>query len=145
MKIGIAALVAGLLALPLHAQDADKTRIRQLEAQMAKYREASKSLVATLTKANQELNAKVKSLSRERADLSVRVAKLEVSLGVKPSRRVRGGLLYRGQYKASVDLLTRTVEALKRADTVSEALKLLEGASRGIAAAQRAFKAPGKR
>ncbi len=145
MKIGIAALVAGLLVLPLASQDADKVRIRQLEAQIAKYREATKNLVATLTKANEELNVKVKSLSRERADLSVRVAKLEVGVGEKPSRRVRGGLLYRGEYKASVDMLTRTVEMMKRADSVAEGLKLLEGAGREIAAAQRAIKPPGKR
>ncbi len=53
--------------------------------------------------------------------------------------------MYRGEYKASVDMLTRTVEMMRRADSVAEALKLLEAANREIAAAQRAIKPPGEK
>lgn len=138
MKSAIAVLVAAVLALspqdqnvgPL-PQDAQKVRIRELEAQMAKYREATDNLIATLMRANDDLNARVKIMNSDRAEMTIRIARLE--------SRPRPGLLYRGEYKRSVDNLNRSVAAMMRADSIGEARKLLDGAALEIGVARNAL------
>ena len=149
MKIGLTILAAGMLALPLHAQKpaqsrAEQSRVKQLEVQLAKYRAATDKLVATLTEANEELNVRVKALSTDRAEMSIRIAKLEVRLGQKSSRPAYG-LLFRGEYKKAVESLTRSVASLQRAHSVDEAMKLSDGAMREIMAVRAAVLAHRRR
>ena len=146
MKSAIAVFVAAVLTLSPQvqdvgsvSQDADKVKIRQLEAQMARYREATDKLIATLTRANDELNDRAKIMSRDRAEMAIRIAKLEVLAEKKSSSRTRRGLVYRGNYKKSVDNLNRSIAAMMRADSIDEAHKLLAGAALEIEAARRAL------
>ena len=140
MKIGLAILAAGILTLPLHAQEpgqskAEQSRVRQLEIQLARYREATDKLVATLSQANEDLNVRIKALSKDRAEMSIRIAHLEVKLGrgPKPARLSRG-LLYRGDYRKAVEALTRSVASMQGADSLDEAMKLSDGAMREVLA-----------
>lgn len=142
MKSAIAILAAGILALApqdqeagVRAQDAQQARIRQLEEQLAKYREATDKLIATLTRTNDQLNDQLKEISGERAQMAIRIAKLEVMSGEKSSRPKRG-LVYQGAYKSAVDNLNRSAAAMMRADSVDEARKLLDGALKEIEAAR---------
>jgi Flp pilus assembly protein TadD len=140
MKIGLAILAAGMLALPLQAQKpeqskAEQSRVRQLEIQLARYREATDKLVATLSQANADLNVRVKALSKDRAEMSIRIAHLEVKLGrgPKPARLARG-LLYRGDYRKAVESLASSVASMQMADSVDEAVTLSDGAMREVLA-----------
>ena len=148
MKSVIVVLAAAVLALspqdqnvrPL-VQDAQNAKIRELEVQMAKYREATDKLIATLVQANDDLNERVKTMNRDRAVMSIRIAKLEVLAEDKalPQRRSRRGFVYRGNYQQAVNNLNRSVTAMMRADSVGEARKLLDGAAREIEEARNAL------
>ena len=145
MKSAIAVLAAGILALVpqeqevgVRAQDAQQAKIRLLEEQLARYREATDKLIATLTRTNDQLNSQLKELSSERAQMAIRIAKLEVMSGEKSSRPKRG-LVYRGAYKDAVDDLNRSAAAMMRADSVDEARKLMDGALRDIEAARQSL------
>ena len=148
MKSVIVLLAAAALALSPQdqsvrppAQDVRNAKIRELEVQMVKYREATDKLIATLVQANDDLNERVKTMNRDRADMSIRIAKLEVLAEDKalPQPRSRRGLVYRGNYQQSVENLNRSVTAMMRADSVGEARKLLDGAAREIEAARNAL------
>ncbi len=148
MKSAIAVLAAAVLALspqvqnvrPL-PQDAQKAKIRELEVQMVKYREATDKLIATLTRANNDLNERVKAMNRDRAEMAIRIAKLEILAEDQalPRPRSRRGLVYRGNYQQSVDNLNRSVTAMMRADSIGEARKLLDGAALEIELARKAL------
>lgn len=148
MKSVIVVLAAAVLALSPQdqnvrppVQDAQNAKIRELEVQMAKYREATDKLITTLVQANSDLNERVKTMNRDRAVMSIRIAKLEVLAEDKalPQRRSRRGFVYRGNYQQSVDNLNRSVTAMMRADSVGEARKLLDGAAREIEEARKAL------
>ena len=148
MKSVIVVLAAAVLALspqdqsvgPL-AQDAQTAKIRELEAQMVKYREATDKLIATLVRANDDLNERVKTMNRDRAEMAIRIAKLEVLAEDKalPRTRSRRGLVYRGNYRQFVDKLNLSVTAMMRADSIGEARKLLDGAALEIELARKAL------
>ena len=65
-------------------------------------------------RANDDLNARVKTMNSDRAEMTIRIAKLE--------SRPRPGLVYRGEYKRSVDNLNRSVAAMMRADSIGTAV-----------------------
>ena len=159
MKIGLAILAAGMLALPPHAQEleqssaeqskleqskAEQSTVKQLEVLLAKYRAATDKLVATLTEANEELNVRVKALSTDRAEMGIRIAKLEVRLGQRSSRQAYG-LLFRGEYKKAVESLNLSVASMQRAHSVDEAMRLSDGAMRELMAVRAAVLARRRR
>ncbi len=82
-------------------------------------------------RANDDLNARVKIMNSDRAEMTIRIARLE--------SRPRPGLVYRGEYQRSVDNLNRLVAAMMRADSIGEARKLLDGAALEIGVARNAL------
>ena len=159
MKIATTLLAVGLLALPVFAQVEQESRVAQLEAQLAKYRQATEKLVGTLTSANNDLNQKVRELTKAQGELTIQVAELQVRLDEAhratdnrdrgPRERSRAGrtgtpapkvgLIYRADYQAAVESLAAAVQAMKQADSIAEGMKLLDGAQKDIEGARQAL------